>query len=175
MTTAGYWLNKDRLMIYSRLFVAAYALGLMAWLVARIGLADISIATLQNDFAALWSVGHMVLQDRASEAYVPELALAAEAELVPEHEVRLPWFYPPPVFALVAPLAALPFLPAFFLWSGGSLAWPSSCGRAGASPIWHGRYGPWRRPRLPSGCCSPRRDSSGSSGSARPACSQRRS
>lgn len=122
MATAGYWLNKDRLMIYSRLFVAAYALGLMAWLVARIGLADISVATLQNDFAALWSVGHMVLQDRASEAYVPELALAAEAELVPEHEVRLPWFYPPPVFALVAPLAALPFLPAFFLWSGGSLA-----------------------------------------------------
>ncbi len=122
MTAAGYWLNKNRLVVYSRLFVAVYALGLLAWLIARVWLAEISVATLRNDFAALWSVGHMALEGRASEAYVPELALAAEAELVPEHEVRLPWFYPPPVFALIAPLAALPFLPAFFLWTGGGLA-----------------------------------------------------
>ncbi|MDX1575241.1 MAG: glycosyltransferase family 87 protein [Kiloniellales bacterium] len=122
MPLGGYWLDKRRLMVYSRLFVAVYALGLVAWLIARVWLADTPVATLRNDFAALWSVGHMVLQGRASEAYVPEQALAAEAELVPEHEVRLPWFYPPPVFALIAPLATLPFLPAFFLWSGGGLA-----------------------------------------------------
>jgi hypothetical protein len=121
MGTKGYWLNERRLLVYSRLCVAIYVVGLLSWLTARVWLAEAPITTLRNDFAGLWSVGHMVLQGRASEAYLPDLALAAEAAFVPEHEVRLPWFYPPPVFALIAPLAALPYLPAFFLWTGGGL------------------------------------------------------
>jgi hypothetical protein len=122
MGTKGYWLNERRLLVYSRLCVAMYAVGLLSWLMARVWLAEAPITTLQNDFAGLWSVGHMVLQGRASEAYLPDLALAAQAAFVPEHEVRLPWFYPPHMFVLVAPLAALPYLPAFFLWTGGGLA-----------------------------------------------------
>ena len=122
MGTKDYWLNERRLLVYSRLCVAMYAVGLLSWLIARVWLAEAPITTLQNDFAGLWSVGHMVLQGRASEAYLPDRALAAQAAFVPEHEVRLPWFYPPHMFVLVAPLAALPYLPAFFLWTGGGLA-----------------------------------------------------
>jgi len=121
MGATGYWLNQNRLLIYSRLFVAVYAVGLLIWLIARVWLAETPVVTLRNDFAGLWSVGHMVLQGSASEAYLPDLALAAEADFVPEHDVRLPWFYPPPMFALIAPLAVLPYLPAFFLWTGGGL------------------------------------------------------
>jgi len=121
MGATGYWLNKRRLIVYSRLCVAIYAVALLSWLIARVWLAETPVTTLRNDFAGLWSVGHMVLQGLASEAYLPDRALAAQAAFVPEHEVRLPWFYPPPVFALIAPLAALPYLPAFFLWTGGGL------------------------------------------------------
>ena len=96
MGAQGYWLNKRRLTVYSRLCVAMYVVGLLFWLIARVWLAETPFTTLRNDFAGLWSVGHMVLQGRASEAYLPDLALAAEAAFVPEHEVRLPWFYPPP-------------------------------------------------------------------------------
>ncbi len=122
MGAQGYWLNERRLTVYSRLCVAMYVVGLLFWLIARVWLAEAPITTLRNDFAGFWSVRHMVLQGRASEAYLPDLALSAEAAFVPEHEVSLPWFYPPQVFFLFAPLAALPYLPAFFLWTGGCLA-----------------------------------------------------
>ena len=121
MGAADYWLNKRRILVYSRLFAVLYLASLIAWLVAVTWLAETPVTSLQNDFAGFWSIGHLVLQDRASEAYLPQLALAAQAAHVPEHEVYLPWFYPPQVFFLFAPLAALPYLPAFFLWIGASL------------------------------------------------------
>ena len=80
MGTKGYWRNERRLLVYSRLCVAMYAVGLLAWLTVRVWLAEVPITTLRNDFAGLWSVGHMVLQGRASEAYLPDLSLAAEPE-----------------------------------------------------------------------------------------------
>ena len=121
MAVGDYWLNKRRILVFSRLCAALYLAGLLAWLIARVWLAETPVTSLRNDFAGFWSIGHMVLQGRASEAYFPQLALAAEAAHVPEHEVHLPWFYPPQVFFLLAPLATLPYLPAFFLWTGGSL------------------------------------------------------
>ena len=122
----GYWLDRRRLTVCSRLCVALYLAALLSWLAADVWLAEAPVTTLRNDFAGFWSVGHLVLDGRASEAYLPDLALAAQAAYAPEHEVRLPWFYPPQLFFLLAPLAALPYLPAFFLWSGGclfGLAW----------------------------------------------------
>ena len=121
MGAADYWLNKRRILLISRLFVGVYLAGLIAWLLAVTWLAETPITSLRNDFAGFWSVGHLVLQDRASEAYLPQIALAAQEAQVPEHEVHLPWFYPPQVFFLLAPLVALPYLPAFFLWTGASL------------------------------------------------------
>ena len=65
MGAKGYWLNERRLLVYSRLCVAIYAVGLLTWLIARVWLAETPITTLRNDFAGLWSVAHMVLQGRA--------------------------------------------------------------------------------------------------------------
>ena len=41
---------------------------------------------------------------------------------MPEYTVRLPWFYPPQFLSVVGPLAAVPYFPAFLLWTLGSLA-----------------------------------------------------
>jgi len=121
MRAADYWLNKRRILVYSRLLAVFYLAGLIAWLLAVTWLAESPVTSLRNDFAGIWSIGHLVLQGGASEAYLPQFASAAQAAHIPEHEVYLPWFYPPQTFFLIAPLAALPFLPAFFVWTGASL------------------------------------------------------
>jgi len=121
MDEQDYWLNRRRLLVCSRVFVAFYLAALVTWLATDVWLAETPAIALQNDFAGFWSVGHMVLEGRAGEAYDPAAALAAEAHHVPEHDVRLPWFYPPQMFFLFGPMAALSYFPAFFLWSGGCL------------------------------------------------------
>lgn len=118
MAGQAYWLDRRRLFLCSYVFVGLYLACLVSWLAMRVWLAETPVTTLQNDLAGFWSVGHMVLQGRASEAYDPAAALAAQATYVPEHEVRLPWFYPPQMFFLIAPMAMLSYLPAFFLWTG---------------------------------------------------------
>jgi len=121
MAGQDYWLNRRRLLVCSFVFVGFYLVALLAWLVVDVWWAAPPVAKLQNDFAGFWSVGHMVLEGRAGEAYDPAAALAAQAAHVPEHEVRLPWFYPPQLFFLFAALAELPYLPAFLLWTGACL------------------------------------------------------
>ena len=79
MGATDYWLNKRRILLFSRLLVALYLAGLIAWLLAVTWLADTPITSLRNDFAGFWSIGHLVLQDRASEAYLPPIALAGHA------------------------------------------------------------------------------------------------
>jgi len=120
LSTSTYWLDRHRLVRGCQILILIYLVVLGYWFVTDVWASDLT--TLQNDFAAFWTVGHMVLNGRAVDAYLPELALAAEAEYIPEHGVRLPWFYPPQVFFLTAPFALLPFIPSFFLWSSASLA-----------------------------------------------------
>ena len=122
MGAQGYWLNERRLRDYPRLFLVVYAGGLLFWFAAYLWDAEQPIGVLRNDFAGFWSVGQMVLEGRAVEAYDRDLAYAAQEAYVPEHELRLPWFYPPQVFFLLGPLGALPYFAAFFLWVGATLA-----------------------------------------------------
>jgi alpha-1,2-mannosyltransferase len=121
MAGQDYWLNRRRLLVCSFVFIGFYLVALFAWLLVDVWWAATPVAKLQNDFAGFWSVGHMVLDGRAGEAYDPAAALAVQAAHFPAQEVRLPWFYPPQLFFVFAPLAELPYLPAFFLWTGACL------------------------------------------------------
>ncbi len=118
MAEQEYWLDRRRLLVCSRVFVAFYLAALFAWLATDVWLAETPVTALRNDFAGFWSVGRMVLEGQAGEAYDPAAAFASQARHVPEHDVRLPWFYPPQMFFLFGPIASLSYFPAFFLWSG---------------------------------------------------------
>lgn len=109
LPTSTYWLDRHRLVRACQILILIYLLILGHWFVTNVWASD--LRTLENDFAAYWTVGHMVLNGRAGDAYLPELALAAEAEYIPDHNVSLPWFYPPQAFFLTAPFALLPFRP----------------------------------------------------------------
>ena len=110
------WLTEERLRIYPRIFLLVYAGALAYWTLTTFVLAPEAVTSLRNDFAAFWTTGHLVLEGRASDAYEPAHAFAAQATHMPEQDMTVYWFYPPQNFFLIAGFALLPFLPAFFLW-----------------------------------------------------------
>lgn len=75
-----------------------------------------------GDFVVFYSAGKLALSGHAEKAYQPG-ALSTE---ITQHRPDVTgrqflWSYPPNVFALVAPLAWLPFPWAFLIWSVGSV------------------------------------------------------
>ena len=115
------WFTRQRLRIYPRIFIGVYSVIIIFWTATQFLLADEPPNSLRNDFAGFWSVGQLVLESRSAEAYIPQRAYEAQEKFIPDHEVRLPWFYPPQFFFVVGSLARLPFLPAFFVWTLGSV------------------------------------------------------
>lgn len=87
-----------------------------AWIVEANGLPGIS------DFLVFWLAGHMALKGAAASAYVPQLLHAAQESAVGHGFTGyLPWRYAPLFFFVAAPLALLPFVPAFVLWVAATL------------------------------------------------------
>ena len=114
---AGHWLTADRLRL-----AAVTMLMLQSWAVA-IGillppdLLHFGANPLGSDFTSFWGVGRMVLQGDAIGAYGPEGWLASQHPGAPSNDSRYGWFYPPLFLLLVAPLAAMPYVPALLAWS----------------------------------------------------------
>ena len=72
----------------------------------------------QTDFLSLWAAGHLARQGRPASAYdwgAHEKAM--EAGLGYEPPAMLPYSYPPPFFAVLAPLSVLPYLASMLLFS----------------------------------------------------------
>jgi|SRR5579871_3135756 len=76
-----------------------------------------------TDFLVFWLAGKSALHGAAAAAYDPHLHHALEAAAA-GHEFagQLPWRYSPLFFFIVAPLALLPYLPAFIAWVAVALA-----------------------------------------------------
>ena len=70
---------------------------------------------LDLDFVSFWTAGKLALEGLPNSAYDIAAHHSAELRLVP-HIGILPFPYPPPFLAVVAPLALLPFAAAFALW-----------------------------------------------------------
>lgn len=72
----------------------------------------------QTDYLSLWAAGRLALQGKAASAYdwgAHEKAM--ETGLGYEPPAMLPYSYPPPFFAVLAPLALLPYLASMLLFS----------------------------------------------------------
>ncbi|MGF1503118.1 MAG: glycosyltransferase family 87 protein [Paracoccaceae bacterium] len=74
--------------------------------------------TDRPDFTAFWAAGGLALEGRGAEAYDWALARAAQGEALGVVMASdLPFLHPPPMLAVFAPFAALPFWPAMALWT----------------------------------------------------------
>ena len=78
---------------------------------------------LVTDFVSFWTAGHLAWHGAAATAYDPHIRHVAEISVV-GHEFRgyLDWAYPPIFFFVAAALADLPYLTAFIVWIGLTLA-----------------------------------------------------
>ncbi len=75
-------------------------------------------APLFYDFSAFYQAAAFANSGRASTAYDDDAMAAAEQAAFPGATLRLPWNYPPTFQLLLMPLAALPYVMAWLLWSG---------------------------------------------------------
>jgi len=102
-------------LVYPVLLVLMFQSG--NWILEATGRPSVS------DFLVFYLAGHMALKGAAAGAYVPQLLHAAEASAAGHgFASQLPWRYAPLFFFVTAPLALLPYVSAFVVWTAGTLA-----------------------------------------------------
>jgi hypothetical protein len=81
----------------------------------RVGLGG---APLFYDFSVFHQAGLLADAGRAADAYDDGKMIAAEHAAFPGSTLRLPWNYPPTFQVMLMPFGALPYIPAWLIWSG---------------------------------------------------------
>jgi len=74
-------------------------------------------APLFYDFSAFYEAGQLAGAGHAASAYDDSVMAAMQQKDFPGAVTRLPWNYPPSFQLMLTPLAALPYLAAWLVWS----------------------------------------------------------
>lgn len=116
----GEWLTRERA---SRVAMISGVIGLcmiMSLWFARHATLDYFGQPVGSDFAAFWNAGWIANHADAARAWDQQLL---NDTVRANHGVEYPtaWLYPPVFLLLAAPLGALPYLPALFLWQFASV------------------------------------------------------
>lgn len=77
---------------------------------------------LFGDFFAMWSFGRFIIEGHARSLYQMDTMAAFQHQLVPSFQGAAPFFYPPPMMFLVAPLGVLGQVGAYTVWQLAGLA-----------------------------------------------------
>ncbi|MDP3869337.1 glycosyltransferase family 87 protein [Phenylobacterium sp.] len=130
------WLDRERAVGYAKILALAYVPLLVIPYLYAIGTQPGGRPSV--DFMSFWSAGSLFWRDPAS-AYDAAAQIAFQAEAFQSHGRYLPFLYPPPFLALVAPLALIPFAVAYPTWMAATYAVYLASARrllsAGAWPI----------------------------------------
>jgi len=142
--SAGHWLDRERLRVYSVAALVCYAIYFGIWCVRAEVLKVAGVFPPGGDFVVFWSAAKLTLQGNALAAY--DIATLHQLEvatvpLIATNQAVLPWFYPPTFLLFVAPFGLLPYwlaVPVFFGVSAAAFVWVVR------------RIVPWREAWLPS-------------------------
>ncbi|HKB96333.1 MAG TPA: glycosyltransferase family 87 protein [Rhizomicrobium sp.] len=80
----------------------------------RVGLGG---APLFYDFSVFYQAGLLADGGRAVDAYDDGKMIAAQRAAFPGSTLRLPWNYPPTFQVMLMPFGALPYIPAWLIWT----------------------------------------------------------
>ncbi|QTO52593.1 glycosyltransferase family 87 protein [Burkholderia latens] len=117
------WLTADRIVPYSCIMLMLFVALATVWGIVTDGFTSSAVSRPGTDFSVFWTASNLVLQGHASSVYDTSSFLQAESMhfgAYLQHQ-PLPWLYPPTMLLLIAPVALVPFLPAYFLFLAGSL------------------------------------------------------
>jgi hypothetical protein len=114
------WINKERVTVYPRIFVALYAAAIVIVLSLSPHLIDPHGKNIGTDFMTVWSAGKLVLEGKAADAYDYQKHFDVQRAALPWKEGQeVPyygWLYPPLFLVVAAGLALLPYGWALALW-----------------------------------------------------------
>ena len=113
MNDTTHWLNRQRLTVYPRIVLAVLLLLSLAWLLLSKHGVDPQGKPLGYDFITFYAASKVALQGHASSAYNIALLYQAEKLIVPASNMVFVWYYPPPFYLLILPLARMPYLVAY--------------------------------------------------------------
>lgn len=117
-----HWLNAKRLYVYPRMMLVLLVLMALGWLATAKHGVDAMGKPLGYDFITFWAASHLALAGKAALAYQIPALFEAEKLAVPASHAVFVWYYPPPFFLVVLPLASMPFFVAYWFFQLGSLA-----------------------------------------------------
>jgi len=118
---SGRWLTPQRMRFTAFVLLAGTLVALGYLLLTAKGTVDSFGRPVGTDFSSFWTAGRMALEGHAAAAYEWKAHWAMQKQT---HGVDLfyPWSYPPVFLFVTAALALLPYLPAYLIWQGASLA-----------------------------------------------------
>jgi hypothetical protein len=118
------FLNRERLTIYPRIFLALYlVLGgywIMGGLVTGKGPTDRLGKPVGGDFVTYWAASRLALSGKAAAVYDSNYLYEAERQVTGVFSPQ-PWHYPPTFLLMVLPVSLFPFLASLVIWLGSTL------------------------------------------------------
>ena len=115
-------LDAERLRVYPRILLCIYAALILLVGVTSHQMMDRFDKPIGYDFMAFWSASRLTLDGHGADVFDPAQISAAHRLAVPANERIFPWHYPPTYQLVVAPLALLPYLPSYLVFTAVTLA-----------------------------------------------------
>ncbi|RQS71500.1 DUF2029 domain-containing protein [Burkholderia sp. Bp8963] len=122
MKTGEHWLNAERIKVYPRVVLLMLGLLCVTWVTMSKHLVDPRGKPLGYDFIAFWAASRLALAGHALDAYDIRLLVESAKVAVPGTSSVFAWFYPPAFYLVVLPLALMPYLVAYCVFIGTTLA-----------------------------------------------------
>ncbi len=110
------WLNRERLRIYPKIFLVAYALTFAGLVIGSRGIVSRQGKPIGVDFQVNWAASKMALSGQSSAVYDIKRFHAVEEEGVGHRTFIAPMIYPPTFLVIALPTALLPYLWALLIW-----------------------------------------------------------
>ncbi|MES2720910.1 MAG: glycosyltransferase family 87 protein [Pseudomonadota bacterium] len=111
----NHWLTSERVNVYSWIFLVIFTIFLGSFIYESFISTTAKDPRPDRDFITYYAAAELAEEGRVTDAYDLEKMHAAEKAVWPKSE-KYAWFYPPTFYALIKPLAALDYKPAFALF-----------------------------------------------------------
>lgn len=116
LLSSGVWLTVSRVRAIATISGVLGAAMIAYLALAGEGTLDPFGQPIGTDFSAFWHAGRIANGGNPASAWKLEALNAAVQATHSGSDFRTAWVYPPVFLLIAAPLAALPYLPALFLW-----------------------------------------------------------
>jgi len=117
------WLTPARIVFYCAAMLLLYVVLVAAWWHTTQGFTDQQTVRPGTDFSIFWSASYAFLHGSAAQVYDHSSFDRIQQTLFPRlgHVSMMPWLYPPTFLVLIAPLALLPLLVMYLVFTAGGI------------------------------------------------------